>query len=105
VTSVSMCMQPFIEAILEEDEALIKVTRLNNSELWVNAEMIEYLEAVPDTVISLVGRSKVVVKEPPEVIVEAIVAYRQRIIHSRPELIKNTEENASAAPAEADQAS
>ena len=58
---------------------MIKVHRLNGSELWVNAELIEMVEAKPDTVLSLTSQSKIVVKDSPEAIVEAVVAYRQRI--------------------------
>ncbi len=67
---------------------MIKVTRLNNSELWINAEMIEFVEATPDTVISMISRSKIVVKEPPEAIVEAVVEYRQRVLSQRPRVIE-----------------
>jgi len=38
------------------------------------------VESTPDTVISLSNNVKVVVKEPPEVIVDRIVAYRRRIL-------------------------
>jgi flagellar protein FlbD len=67
---------------------MIKVTRLNNSELWVNAEMIEFIEATPDTVISLVGHTKLVVKESPQAIVEAVIEYRRRISAQRPQIIE-----------------
>ena len=32
---------------------MIKVTRLNGKEFVVNAEMIQFMESTPDTVISL----------------------------------------------------
>lgn len=67
---------------------MIKVTRLNNSELWVNAEMIEFVEATPDTVISLISHAKIVVKEPPQVIVDAVVEYRRRINFQRPQIVE-----------------
>ena len=67
---------------------MIKVTRLNDSQLWVNGEMIEFVEATPDTVISLISHTKIVVKEPPEDVVEAVVEYRQRILHQRPQIIE-----------------
>lgn len=70
---------------------MIKVTRLNNSELWVNAEMIEFIEATPDTVISLTSHTKLVVKEPPQVIVDAVVAYRRRIFNQRPRMVEAEE--------------
>jgi flagellar protein FlbD len=70
---------------------MIKVTRLNNSELWVNAELIEFIEATPDTVISLIGHTKIVVKESPQVIVDAVVDYRQKVFGQRPQLIESEE--------------
>lgn len=63
---------------------MIKVTRLNNSELWVNAEMIEFVESTPDTIISLVNNKKIVVKEPAENIVKAVLEYRRQILHIGP---------------------
>jgi len=63
---------------------MIKVTRLNGSELWVNAEMIEFVEATPDTVISLVTHTKFVVRDSPQTIVEEVIGYRRRIHHQTP---------------------
>jgi len=54
---------------------MIKVTRLDDSELFVNASMIETIEATPDTIISLVSDKRIVVKEPPEEIVALAVHY------------------------------
>jgi len=59
---------------------VIQVTRFNGSQFYINAEMIQMVESTPDTVISLSNNVKVVVKEPPEVIVDRIVAYRRRIL-------------------------
>lgn len=58
---------------------MIKLTRLNGSELWVNADLIEFLEATPDTVISLVDGKKIVVADPPERVVAAVIAYWRQI--------------------------
>lgn len=66
---------------------MIKATRLDGSELWVNAEMIEFIEATPDTVVSLVNETKVVVKESPEALVEAIIAYRQKVCQRNPQIV------------------
>lgn len=68
---------------------MIKVTRLNNSELWVNAELIEFVEATPDTVISLVSNNKIIVKESPAAVVEAVVEYRQHILYRRPQILEH----------------
>lgn len=70
---------------------MIKVTRLNHSELWVNAELIEFVEATPDTVISLVNNTKIIAKESPQEIVEAIIAYRRQILAQRPQITEYKE--------------
>ncbi len=57
---------------------LIYVTRLDGSELVVNAELIETVEQRPDTVISLATGHKLVVQEPVTEIIERVIAYRQR---------------------------
>lgn len=63
---------------------MIKVTRLNGSELTINADLIETMEATPDTVLTLVNEHKWVVKEPVEEVIERIVAYKRRIFAAGP---------------------
>ena len=58
---------------------MISVTRLDGSEFTINSDLIETLEATPDTVISFAHDKKVVVRESPAEIVERIVRYRRRI--------------------------
>lgn len=58
---------------------MIKVTRLNHQELVVNAEQIEFVEATPDTIISLVSGKKMVVTETVDQIIERVIAYKQAI--------------------------
>ncbi|HRV90557.1 MAG TPA: flagellar FlbD family protein [Anaerolineae bacterium] len=70
---------------------MIKVTRFNASEFWVNADMIEFIEETPDTVISLANKDKIIVKESAQTIVDAIVEYRRRIFHFYPPVITKEE--------------
>ncbi|GIV16465.1 MAG: flagellar protein FlbD [Armatimonadota bacterium] len=56
---------------------MIKVTRLDHSELVVNAELIETIEATPDTVITLTSGKKLVVSEDVEEIVRRVLEYRR----------------------------
>ncbi|MGE4159524.1 MAG: flagellar FlbD family protein [Planctomycetota bacterium] len=48
---------------------MIKVTRLNGKEFVLNAEMILMVEATPDTVVTMRGGEKYVVKEGVEDVV------------------------------------
>ena len=59
---------------------MIEVTRLDGSKLTVNAEQIEFVEATPDTVISLISNEKIIVKERPQEVVDLVIAYRQRLL-------------------------
>ncbi len=68
---------------------MITVTRLDGSQLIVNAELIEFIEATPDTILSMTTGKKVVIVEPPEAVVQAVIAYKQRI-HTGPTLIQES---------------
>lgn len=57
---------------------MISLTRLNGTQFWLNAELIETMEATPDVVITLTTGRKYVVKEAAEEVVKAVLAYRKR---------------------------
>ena len=54
---------------------MIKVTRLNGKEFVVNAEMIQFLEETPDTVITLVNHEKIIVKETVDDVIRRVIDY------------------------------
>ncbi|HEX2923811.1 MAG TPA: flagellar FlbD family protein [Chloroflexota bacterium] len=58
---------------------MIRVSRLDGSELTINSDLVEAIEGTPDTVISLVNGHKLVVKETVDVVVDRIVEFRRRI--------------------------
>jgi len=58
---------------------MIKVTRLNKKEFWINPHLIEFIESTPDTVITLTSGKKVVVEESPELLLKKIIEYRNKI--------------------------
>ena len=60
---------------------MIKVTRLNDSTLMINVDMIQSLQAIPETVITFTNNDKIMVKEPLEEASQRIVDY-QRTIYS-----------------------
>ncbi|MFQ5499014.1 MAG: flagellar FlbD family protein [Candidatus Zixiibacteriota bacterium] len=57
---------------------MIKVTRLNESELVINSDLIEFVEAIPDTIISLTTGKKIMVKENPDDVISRVAAFRRR---------------------------
>jgi flagellar protein FlbD len=48
---------------------MIRVTRINDNELVINADLIEFVEAIPDTMISLTTGKKIIVRESPDEII------------------------------------
>jgi flagellar protein FlbD len=58
---------------------MIKLTRFNGSVLMLNCELIESVEATPDTVITTVNGKKYVCAESVEKIVEEIIEYKGKI--------------------------
>jgi flagellar protein FlbD len=59
---------------------MVTITRLNGTALTVNAEMIETLEATPDTIVTLTNGKKLVAKESVPELIERIVEYRRRTL-------------------------
>ena len=58
---------------------MIPLHRLNKHAVVVNAAHIVFLEATPDTVITLAGGEKIMVRESVEEVIEEAVKYYRRI--------------------------
>ncbi len=58
---------------------MICVTRLNNSVFYINPDLIEFIEASPDTVISFSTGRKVVVQETIDEVISRIVSFKNKI--------------------------
>ena len=54
---------------------MIRVTRLGGKELVVNADLIRFVEATPDTIITLTSGDKLVVQENVDEIIRRCIAY------------------------------
>ncbi|MDR2552760.1 MAG: flagellar FlbD family protein [Treponema sp.] len=58
---------------------MIKVTRLNGKEYYINPHQIESIEVHPDTTLLMLSGKYVVVRENVEEVIDRIVEYRRRI--------------------------
>ncbi len=58
---------------------MIKVTKLNDDNVYINANLIEFIEETPDTVITLTTNKKVIVKESAEGVIELIIDYNRKL--------------------------
>lgn len=63
---------------------MIRVSRLDESQLYVNAEFIQSVESTPDTHIVLFNGHSYVVRETDEEIVERILAWRRAVTGASP---------------------
>jgi flagellar protein FlbD len=60
---------------------MIEVTRLSGSTVVLNADLIEKVEATPDTVVTLTNGACYVVQESVESLIDEIVRYKSRVLH------------------------
>jgi flagellar protein FlbD len=56
---------------------MIKVTKINGDPIVVNADLIEFVEETPDTVISLCTGKKLMVRESVADVIEAAREHRR----------------------------
>lgn len=58
---------------------MIKLTRLDNREFILNCDLIEFIEAMPDTIITLRTEKKILVKESVEDVLKRILFFKQSV--------------------------
>jgi len=56
---------------------MIKVTRINETELVINVDLIEFVESIPDTMISLTTGKKIMVRESIDEIIERVASFKR----------------------------
>lgn len=61
---------------------MIRLTRLNDEEFVLNAELIKTVDESPNTVITLTTGTKYIVKESADDVVKAVVEYKRDIFRS-----------------------
>lgn len=59
---------------------MIPIRLLNDSTLYVNSDLVESVVSAPDTIITLTSGRKIVARSSPQEIIDAVVAYRRRIL-------------------------
>ena len=66
---------------------MVKLSRLNGGTLVVNLELIATLEALPDTVVTLVNGDKFLVKDRVDDIIRKAVEYRHSMLVEGPPVV------------------
>ena len=65
---------------------MILVHRLRGEPMFLNTDLIEFIESTPDTVVTLADGRKLVVSDTPEEIVERARQYRASVLVASDEL-------------------
>jgi flagellar protein FlbD len=58
---------------------MLILTKINQAQIAVNPDLIQYMEETPDTVITMTNDEKVVVKESIAEIIEKVVSFRRYV--------------------------
>ena len=59
---------------------MIELTKLNEVKFTLNADVIEYVEETPDTVVTLTTGQKIIVKETRQELTNLVILYRKSIL-------------------------
>ncbi|MDE6182720.1 MAG: flagellar FlbD family protein [Eubacteriales bacterium] len=59
---------------------MITVTKINDSEIVINPELIEIMQETPDTTITLTTGRKIIVKESVDDIIDKIKIYKKDLL-------------------------
>lgn len=58
---------------------MIKVTDIAGTEKYLNCDMIERIELVPDTLVVLLNGHHIILRDSPQALIDRIVEFRRRI--------------------------
>ncbi len=59
---------------------MIKLTRLNNQPIVINSDLIEFVEELPDTIITLTTGQKILVRESIDDIIERVRIFKRSVV-------------------------
>lgn len=65
--------------IRNERNSMITLTKLNDTQFVLNAELIKTVEETPDTVITITTGNKYIVKEKANEVVDKVIQYKKDI--------------------------
>jgi len=58
---------------------VIRLTRFDGTTFVVNCDLIQYVEATPDTIVTLTTRDKIMVREGVAEVVEAVIEFKGKV--------------------------
>lgn len=57
---------------------MVRLTKINGQEIYVNNDLIEFIESTPDTIISLTTGKKLIIKETVEEVIDKVLEFKNR---------------------------
>lgn len=79
---------------------MIRLTRLNGSEMYLNADLVATVEAHHDTVVTLVDGRTYVVLESASAVVDSITTYRASVLANAELQLGQHDDHSSAGDSE-----
>ena len=61
------------------DDSLITITKLNDKEMVINSDLIESIEAMPDTTVTMTTGRKYIIKTSIDEMLEKVMEFRRQI--------------------------
>lgn len=61
---------------------MITVTRLNNTSIIVNPDLIVFIEETPDTIITLLDGEKLMVREKVSEVIRRVIEFKRCVFNS-----------------------
>lgn len=58
---------------------MIRLTRLNQDPIVINSDLIECVEATPDTILKLTNGQRLMVRESLDEVISLVIEYRRAI--------------------------
>lgn len=58
---------------------MVTLSRLNGSVVAINPDLITWIDVTPDTIVSLLGGDKIIVRESLDDVIAGIVAFRRSV--------------------------
>ena len=76
--------------LVKKGQLMIRLSRLNGNQFVLNCEMIKFVDATPDTLITLSGNEKFMVRESVDEVVRLTVEYRKRLYQEPPRSLEHS---------------
>jgi flagellar protein FlbD len=71
---------------------MILLTRLNGSQVAINADLIERVESNSDTLLSLIDGTRYIVSESPTEVIAKVIVFRARVLATADRLAAELDE-------------